>query len=236
MNQLRRLWLRLEAWKLVRPRTLPVPTWQGGLLLLLLTGALVLGAIRGIYPFLAVTDRVGTDVLVIEGWAPDFALQAGLDEFNRGGYRQLLSTGGPLEKGDPNFAHGSFAELGRVAMVRLGAPADRAYAVPAPKVRRERTVASAVALREWLRHRGGIPPSLNVMTTDTHARRTRLLFERAFQGTTRIGIIAIRDERFDGAHWWRSSSGVRAVSEEWLGYLYARFFYTLADDLADFRS
>lgn len=202
------------------------------LVLALLLGA---GAIRGVYPFLAVTDRLATDVLVIEGWAPEFALAAGVGEFRRGGYREFFSTGGPIEKGDPNFDFGSFAELGRVILLRLGAPAESLRAAPASKVRRDRTIASAIALRETLRQRGRLPAALNVMTTDTHARRTRLLFERAFGGSTRIGIIAIPDERFDGARWWRSSAGVRAVSEEWIGYLYARFFSLFADDLMDFR-
>jgi len=121
-------------------------------------------------------------------------------------------------------------------LIRLGAPADRLRAVPAPKVRRERTVASAVALREWLRQHGQMPSAVNVMTTDTHARRTRLMYERAFGRDVRIGIIAITDERFDGVRWWRSSAGLRAVSEEWIGYLYARLFSGMADDLADFRT
>lgn len=213
-----------------------MPTWRAGVLLLSLAVAGGAGALRGVYPFLAVTDRVAADVLVIEGWAPEFALQAGVQEFRHGGYRQFFSTGGPLEKGDPLFEHGSFAELGRVMLLRLGAPSDCLHAVPAPKIRRDRTIASAVALREWLHRRGRMPDALNVMTTDTHARRTRLLYEKAFGGSTRIGIIAITDERFDGARWWRSSAGVRAVSEEWVGYLYARFFQRVADDLADFQS
>ena len=225
----------MESRRLVRWRTVPVPTWRGCSLVLLLTVLLAAGAIRGIYPFLAVTDRLATDVLVIEGWAPEFALEAGVREFRRGGYREFYSTGGPIEKGDPNFAHGSFAELGRVMLVRLGAPAEALRAVPAPKVRRDRTVASAIALRESLRQQGRLPSALNVMTTDAHARRTRLLFEKAFGGSTRIGIIAITDERFEGARWWRSSAGVRAISEEWVGYLYARFFSVFADDLTDYR-
>jgi hypothetical protein len=225
-----------KDWKLVRQRVVYLPTWRGWILLGLLLGAAGFGMIRGAYPFLAVTDRVAADVLVIEGWAPEFALQAGVVEFQREGYREFFATGGPLEKGDPNAEHGSFAELGRVMLIRLGAPADRLSAVPAPKVKRERTVASATALREWLRQRGKMPDALNVMTTDTHARRTRLLYEKVFGPGTAIGVIAISDERFEGSRWWRSSAGVRAVSGEWLGYLYARFFQGMADDLADFRS
>lgn len=226
----------MENWSLLRRRTVYVPTWRGSSLLLLLAILATVGAIRGVYPFLAVTDRLSSEVLVIEGWAPEFALQAGVKEFISGGYREFYVTGGPLEKGDPNFEHGSFAELGRVMLARMGAPTESLRAVPAPKVKRDRTVASAVALREWLRQQGRKPSALNVMTTDTHARRTRLLYEEAFGRSAKIGIIAITDERFEGSRWWRSSAGVRAVTEEGMGYLYARFFRAVADDLADFRN
>ena len=236
VSPLQRIGLKLEHWKLVRQRTVRVPTWQGALLLLLLAAVAATGMIRGIYPFLAVTDRLAADVLVIEGWAPEFALQAGVEEFRRGGYRQFYATGGPLEKGDPNYELGSFAELGRGILVRLGAPADRLRAVPAPKIRRERTFASAVALRETLRRQGPLPGAINVMTIDTHARRTRLAYENAFGGSTKIGIIAITDERFEVARWWRSSAGFRKVVEESVGYLYARFFSRYADDMVDFRT
>src|SRR5213593_3250231 len=45
---------------------------------LLLVGALVF---KGVYPFLAVTHRVNTDVLVVEGWIHEYAIRAALGEF-----------------------------------------------------------------------------------------------------------------------------------------------------------
>jgi uncharacterized SAM-binding protein YcdF (DUF218 family) len=102
--------------------------------------------------------------------------------------------------------------------------------VPAAKVKRDRTYVSAVALRDWFRQRGPAPAALNVVTTDVHARRTRLLFEKAFGAGTRIGIIAVPDDRFDGVRWWRTSEGVRTVFSESLGYFYARVFFVISDD------
>jgi hypothetical protein len=34
-----------------------------------------------IYPFLAVTHRVNSNVLVVEGWVYEYAIQAAVDEF-----------------------------------------------------------------------------------------------------------------------------------------------------------
>lgn len=100
-----------------------------------------------------------------------------------------------------------------------------------PKVQRDRTYSSAAALRNWWLQRGDRSVVFNVVTTSAHARRTRLLFEKAFGPEAKIGIIAVPDERFDGTRWWGSSQGVRTVTEELIGYLYARCFSRSADDL-----
>lgn len=231
MKRSRPLGTILENWKLLRPAATRVPTWRGALLGLAACAALTAGFIGNLYPFLAVTARADTDTLVVEGWIPDFALRAGLEEFRRGGYRELISTGGPIETGELLIAYGSHAHVGRATLEKLGAPPAALHAVPAPKVRRDRTYVSAVALRDWFRQRGPIPTAINIVTTDVHARRTRLLFENAFGPATRIGVIAVPDERFDGARWWRSSQGVRTVMEETIGYIYARGFSRVADDL-----
>lgn len=226
-----RLGLILERWKLLRPSATRVPTPRAWLLLLATGAAVTVGLVANLYPFLAVTARAQTDILVVEGWVPDFALRAGLEEFRRGNYREIISTGGPVETGELLVAYGSHAHVGRATLEKLGAPTAALHAVPAPRVMRDRTYVSAVALRDWFRQRGPVPAAINIVTTDVHARRTRLLFENAFGPATRIGVIAVPDERFDVARWWRSSQGVRTVMEELIGYIYARCFSRVADDL-----
>jgi hypothetical protein len=223
----------LERWKLIRTWTFRGPTWRGALLALAVFAFAGVAVLPAIHPYLAVTDRLQTSVLVVEGWLPDFALQAALDEFHRGGYREIWVTGGPLERGSPLFEHRTHAELGRVILEKLGAPPGVVRAVPAPKVQKDRTFASAVALRKWWRQQPNPAPAFNVLSTDAHARRTRLLFAKAFGDASRIGIIATPDERYDGARWWRSSDGVRTVLSELIAYTYARIFASLADDLVE---
>ena len=228
---LRAVGTTLENWKLLRPSVARVLTLRGWLLVLAFGAALAGGFIGTVYPFLAVTSRVEANALVVEGWVPDFAVRAGLDEFHRGRYRDLITTGGPLETGELLVSFGTHANVGRATLEKMGAPTTALHAVSAPKVKRDRTYSSAVALREWWRQRGAGPAAFNVVTTSAHARRTRLLFEKAFGADAQIGIIAVPDERFDGARWWTSSQGVRTVSDELIGYLYARFFSATADDL-----
>ena len=63
---------------------------RGKLLTLALTGGLIFGALRGIHPFLAVTDAVPADVLIIEGWIPPSTMREAATEFQRGGYHHLV--------------------------------------------------------------------------------------------------------------------------------------------------
>ena len=67
--------------------------------------------------------------------------------------------------------------------------------------------------------------SINVVTESVHARRTRLLFQEAFGGEVKVGIIAARNPDYDPEHWWSSSDGFREVSGETIAYLYARLFF-----------
>lgn len=164
---------------------------------------------------------------------PDFGLQAALAEYRRGGYRQIYVVGGPIEKGKLLSEFGTYAEVGRLTLERMGAPTDRLRTVPTPKVRRDRTFASAVALRDWLARQGEFPTSFNIVTLDVHARRSRLLFEKAFGKQARIGIVAAPDEHYEGPRWWRYSQGVRTVIDELIAYVYARLFFSAAEDLGD---
>lgn len=197
----------------------------------LLAGFACTAAILGLHPFLAITRPVVTEVLVVEGWVPDFALQAALEEFRAGKYRRLLVSGGPLEKGEPLSEFRTYADLGRATLQRLGCPTNDLVAISGPKVRHDRTYASAYALRTWLAKEGRLPPRLNVVTLDAHSRRTRLLFQKAFGTETEIGVIAVPDDRFEPSRWWRSSMGFRTVTGEAIGYAYARVLFSPPEEV-----
>lgn len=90
---------------------------------------------------------------------------------------------------------------------------------------RERTYSSAIALRDWFLEHGMAVRSINVLTEDCHARRTQLLYERAFGKNVKIGIINVANPDYDPKYWWRYSDGVREVIGESIAYAYARFFF-----------
>ena len=52
------------------------------------------------------------EILVIEGWSPEFTIAEGLAEYQRHQYQELIVTGGPIEFGNSLIAYKTYAELG----------------------------------------------------------------------------------------------------------------------------
>ncbi len=49
-----------------------------------------------VHRFLAVTQRLDTDVLVVEGWVHPYAIRASAEEFQNHSYHRIFTTGGPV--------------------------------------------------------------------------------------------------------------------------------------------
>lgn len=212
---------------LLRRRQALCLSWRGRLLSLAAVALAIAFAALRIQPFLAVTDATPGGALVVEGWVPDYALKSALVLAKGGAYAPLLVTGEPLKIGEPLSAYKTYAELGAATLNQLGA-FPSAQAVPATAVIRDRTYASALALRDWLRARGPLPAKLTLLTLGAHARRSRLLFEKVFGPGVKIGVIAVSNRDYDAARWWRFSEGFRNVTDEAIAYLYARFLFSPA--------
>lgn len=210
---------------LLQLRPCLVPTWRGWAGLLLGGAVLLAVLVQGTFPFLAVNDSKPGGALIVEGWVPDHALAEAMAEFHRQPYTAFLVSGGPIDKGLPLAEYGTWAEVGAATAVKLGFPAAQVRAVPAPPVLQDRTYASAVAVRDWLRAQGRMPAQINVVSLGAHARRTRVLYEAAFAGAAEVGVLAVDDPGYDGQRWWTSSQGFRVVTGELIAYAYARLLF-----------
>jgi hypothetical protein len=111
-------------------------------------------------------------------------------------------------------------------LIKHGVPRDRLSSVLFPGLKRDRTYYSAEAIAEWCRENGRTLTELNLVTTGQHARRSRLLYEKALGDQVRIGVIGLDDPTFDARHWWRSSEGIREVLFEGIAYVYVRFVFS----------
>ncbi len=216
---------RTFAAGLLQRRECTLPTWRGWLALLAVIGGLAALGVRMACHFLTVETSQPGGVLVVEGWiSPGDARQA-LTEFRKGAYTALYVTGGPIEPESPLASFGSYAELTADVLRRLGANPATLHAVPGPLVAKDRTYSTAVALKNAMQASGVPTASLNVMTAGVHARRSRLLYEKAFGSGTRVGTVTLAEHEFDPNRWWTTSAGFRAVISELIAYFYARFLF-----------
>jgi hypothetical protein len=201
-------------------------SWRGWLIVftgVLLTFSLFLFRI---YPFLAVTHRVDTNVLVVEGWIHEYAIRAALNEFQINHYRWVFTTGGPVEGvGGYINDYNTAASVGADLLKRNGLANESLQMVPSQAMDRDRTYGSAVALRNWFREHNMAVPAINIVTEDVHARRTRLLFQKALGDKLTVGVIAIANPDYDAKHWWSYSEGVKQVVSEATAYIYTRFLF-----------
>jgi hypothetical protein len=201
-------------------------SWYGWLLVAFVLLLGTAGVVHTIFPFLAITQRVDSDVLVVEGWVPQFAIDAAAQEFRNGAYSVVYTTGGPVP-GMGGYTN-DYNTLASVAAARLraaGLSPEVVRVVPSRVMERDRTYAAAVALRDWLRGHGGAPAKVNVLTADAHARRTQFLFQCALGNQVQVGVIAIQNPDYDPKRWWRYSAGVREVVDEAVALIYAKFFF-----------
>ena len=188
----------------------------------------VLGGVVGVhsvFPFLSVHDPLKCELLVVEGWIPDYLIADVKSEFEQGGYKLLVITGTPITKGEPLAEQKTYPELTRAILLKYGWDEETVKAVPCGAALRDRTYSSALALKDWLSSSDSQFKSFNIFSRGSHCRRTRLLYQFAFRDSAQVGVISGKDQRYDGAHWWRSSEGVRDIINESIAYFYARVIF-----------
>lgn len=208
------LWERREVWVL---------TASGWALLLGLAVLLGGTAIATVHPFLAVTQPMQAEILVVEGWLPDYAVKQAIAEFDRGGYQKLIVTGTPLSRGFYLAEYKNFAELTAATLRALGFNPSQLIAVPSAEVERDRTYHSALSLRQWLSQNQLQPQGINLYSLGTHSRRSWLIFRKTLAPLP-VGVIAVEPQSYEVQRWWQSSEGVRTVISEAIAYLYARLW------------
>ena len=207
--------VRQERWSL---------TFRGWFILLSLAGGMAIVAVVNVYPFLALTRPVASDCLVVEGWIPNYALDQAVDEFHRGGYRLLLTTGSIANDGWKDVPKYTSADWAAARLKDRGL-VQAVVAIPNRDQHGDRTYHSALAVRRWIDDHGAAIGAVNVVTLGTHARRTRLLFQKALGPGVKVGIISYPDRRYGPEPWYESSDGVRDVANEVMAYFYVQFFF-----------
>ena len=171
------------------------------------------------HPFLAVTQRVDADSLVIEGWIPDYMLPPAAKEFREGKYARLLVSG--LQNSPEETAAGVMADAARTAtrLQELGVPRSSLITCPTPFAEWLRTSKTARAVRNKVGELGLKPRGINVITAGPHARETWVAYQHAFGDQLPVGIISIPKNNYPAGRWWLSRQGLIWVPKDFLAWL-----------------
>lgn len=163
-------------------------------------------------------------ILVIDAWIDDKEMDEVVKIFKSSNYTYVLVPGGKLDRGlfFPGIV--SVGDLSAIVLACKGIPQNKLTPLYVKQVKKDRTYQSALTVKSWM-ERNKVNSNIDVFTSSTHARRSWLLYRKAFRNECNIGIIAARHTDYDARHWWNSSNGFRTVVDESIAYLYAFLFF-----------
>ena len=212
--------------RLTTTRMCQVLTPMGWLALLVTFSLVMVSIIFFSHQFLAPTKSVKGDVLVVEGWLPDYALLEVKERFEKGEYRLLVTTGGRIRTGYHLSEYKTWASLTAARLKKLGIPPEKIMSTSESGInKKDRTYYSVLALNEKIKKDNLLIKSMDVVSLGVHARRTWFLYKKVFASAS-VGIIAIQPKSYDPLKWWLYSDGVRGVISEMIAYLYVRLIFS----------
>ena len=209
-----KLFHKKEVWR---------PTVPGHISIWILFGLLILGLFFGLYPFLAKNRPLPqAELVLVEGWLADAEINEILKRI--GPDQMVVTSGGPIVFCQKILNYNTYAELGAARLIDAGIEPERILTVSAPPTDHDRTYVSALAVRKRLQQEGLFGKPAELYTVGAHARRSHLLFRRAFGRDYPLGVTSIAPASYHLDRWYLHSEGVRHVIGELLAWIYAKFF------------
>lgn len=188
-------------------------------LLLIATSGFFALFLAGVHPFLAITRPVKADVMIVEGWIPDYALKRAAVEIKNGQYTRVLISGLLFEKGDPRFNYVSDSQRAMQDLVDMGIAPALLEPCPIPPPSFNRTSHMARKVRERMQTLGLKPEGINVVTLGPHARQTLVAYRRMLGAIAPVGVITYPKADYTPARWWLSPAGIKKTTKDFAGWL-----------------
>lgn len=186
------------------------------------TGCFLGGAIWFIlfaHPFLALNQPVKADILIVEGWVPDYVLAGAAREYQAGKYARVFISGMDYEPDDSRLAEGSDAAQSGRQLAALGINSAVIEPCPSRPVSFNRTSHMARTVRDRIRTLDLKPRGVNVVTLGPHGRQSLLAYQRMFGEDIPVGIITIPKNDYDPTRWWASQAGIYKTTKDFAGWL-----------------
>jgi uncharacterized SAM-binding protein YcdF (DUF218 family) len=209
--------------RLVKRRSVPVPTLFGTVVFVGAAAALFAAWWFKGESFLSITDRQPPEVLVVEGWIGPFGVRSAFDEFRNHGYKYVVATGGMSDQ-IWNDKRWSYALEGEKQLLYLGVPRSQLIVAVPVETESQRTYQSAIAVAKALRDANLHPESVNVFTMGVHARRSRLVFAKVLGPAYKVGAISWLPSLYLHENWRSSSEHAVDFLKESVGYVFELLF------------
>lgn len=187
--------------------------------------ALIIISLYGLYPFLAVNDPVPGGIIAIEGWIHEIDVERTIGRLDPTYERNVFIVSSIHASGPRRESGREHSEAIAAKLRQSGISAERLHMIFCEVSKKDRTYHAALALRDWIQERGIPAGALNVITTGPHARRSRLLFQKAFGPKVKVGVIPNIDPKESPPRWWHSPWGIGHMIYQSLAYMYAQFFF-----------
>jgi len=201
-------------------------TWAGKILAFLILLCLIFIIVFTIHPFLAQNKPVNSDVMVVEGFIPDYAIEEAMNIFMSENYKLLIITGKKRIKGSQLDQYENDGIYSAETLIKLGFDRKKIRVIALENdIKKDRTYASAKAVKNWIDESGKDISSFNLVSIGCHSRRSNFLFKKVFSVQIETGVISINNKSYEPAEWWKSSNGFRAVIKETIALIYASIFF-----------
>ncbi len=210
---------------LFKKKEIWIPNLKGWIVIFTIIFALFFLFIYSINPFLSVNNPNEGGILVVEGSLSDYDIEQSINVFHKQKCEHILTTGGTVPKGYYHAKYENYAKVGAVKLERFGFPADKIIFLPSKDILKDRTYHNALRVKKWLDTTTIRVTKITIYEIGPHARRSRLLYEKALGDEYEIGVISMKDINYDSKKWWTSSIGFRTVIGESIAYLYVRLFF-----------
>jgi len=196
-------------------------TWPGRTIVLIVVFCLVYIYINNIHSFLAQNKPINTDIMVLEGFLPDYAIKEAMNIFTKEEYKLLLITGKKRMKGSQLDQFENDGIYSAETLVKLGFDREKIRVISLESdIKKDRTYASAKAVRNWIERSANDIKSFNLVSIGCHSRRSSYLYKRVFCDHIKTGIISIENKSYKHEKWWKSSNGFRSVVQETIALIY----------------
>lgn len=151
---------------------------------------------------------IEAEILVVEGWINYRYFDLIVEEFKKGDYQQIITTGGYYSDTESDTSWLSFPQRAAEILIEHGINEKNIVQLPWKEFHSTKTYSSFLPLKNWLLIQEPQIKALNLYTASVHARKSYLLCQKALGKNYKLGIIAGKPIHYNPKFWMFSKRSI----------------------------